>query len=98
MTIGELRDELEDWHESFEIIFGCEELEFYRLKKRGAGTVQLESNQTGYKDGKTGKLVSSEGDKTVIRGLQSVNVISLGSPSPSTELQPARRGSVGGKI
>ena len=36
MTIGELRDELEDWPESFEIIFGCEELEFYRFKKLGA--------------------------------------------------------------
>jgi hypothetical protein len=46
MTIGELRDELEDWPESYEIIFGCEELEFYRFKKRGADTVQLEFNQT----------------------------------------------------
>ena len=36
MTVGELRDELEDWPESFEIIFGCEELGFYRFKKRGA--------------------------------------------------------------
>jgi hypothetical protein len=34
MTIGELRDELDDWPESFEIIFGCPDLEFYRLKKR----------------------------------------------------------------
>ena len=32
MTIGELREELEDWPEGDEIIFGCEELEFYRLK------------------------------------------------------------------
>jgi hypothetical protein len=32
MTIGELRDELEDWPESYEIIFGCEELEFIGLK------------------------------------------------------------------
>jgi hypothetical protein len=55
MTVGELRDELEDWPESFEIIFGCEELEFYRFKKRGADTVQLEFNQTVYKDAKTGK-------------------------------------------
>ena len=55
MTIGELRDELEDWPESYEIIFGCEELEFYRFKKRGADTVQLEFNQTIYKDAKTGK-------------------------------------------
>jgi hypothetical protein len=34
MTIGELRDELDDWPESFDIIFGCPELEFYRLTKR----------------------------------------------------------------
>jgi hypothetical protein len=45
MTIGELRDELEDWPEGDEIIFGCEELEFYRFKKRGADTVQLEFNR-----------------------------------------------------
>jgi hypothetical protein len=55
MTIGELRDELEDWPDGDEIIFGCEELEFYRLKKRGDDAVQLEFNQTIYKDVKTGK-------------------------------------------
>ena len=55
MTIGELTDGLEDWPESYEIIFGCEESEFYRFKKRGADTVQLEFNQTIYKDAKTGK-------------------------------------------
>jgi len=44
MTIGELRDKLEDWPESYEIIFGCEALEVYRFKKRGADTVQLEFN------------------------------------------------------
>ena len=54
MTIGELRDELEDWPESYEIIFGREELEFYRFKKRGADTIQLEFNQTISKDAKTG--------------------------------------------
>jgi hypothetical protein len=30
MTIGELRDELEDWPEGDEIIFGCEELVRHR--------------------------------------------------------------------
>jgi hypothetical protein len=39
MTIGELREELEDWPEGDKIIFGCEELEVYRSKKRGANTV-----------------------------------------------------------
>jgi hypothetical protein len=37
MTIGELRDELDDWPESFEIIFGCPELEFIKIPKRGSG-------------------------------------------------------------
>ena len=55
MTIGELRDELDDWPESFEIIFGCPELEFYRLKKRAGDLLQLEFNQTIYKDFETGK-------------------------------------------
>ena len=55
MTIGELRDELDDWPESFEIIFGCPELEFYRLKKRAGDMLQLEFNQTIYKDSETGK-------------------------------------------
>jgi hypothetical protein len=50
-----IREELEDWPEGDEIIFGCEELEFYKFKKRGADTVQLEFNQTIYKDAKTGK-------------------------------------------
>jgi hypothetical protein len=55
MTIGELKDELEDWPDNSEIIFGCQELEFYRFKKRGDDTVQMEFNQTIYKDAKTGK-------------------------------------------
>jgi hypothetical protein len=55
MTIGELRDELDEWPESFEIIFGCPELEFYRLKKRAGDLLQLEFNQTIYKDSETGK-------------------------------------------
>jgi hypothetical protein len=36
--------------ESFEMIFGCPELEFYRLKKRAGDLLQLEFNQTIYKD------------------------------------------------
>jgi hypothetical protein len=55
MTIGELKDELEAWPDSCEIIFGCQELEFYRIKKREDDLVQLEFNQTIYKDAKTGK-------------------------------------------
>ena len=55
MTIGELRDELEGWPDSYEIILGCEELEFDRFKTRGVDTVQLEFDQTVYKDAKTGK-------------------------------------------
>jgi hypothetical protein len=55
MTVGELRDELDEWPESFEIIFGCPDLEFYRLKKRTGDLLQLEFNQTIYKDSGTGK-------------------------------------------
>jgi hypothetical protein len=55
MTIGELRDELDDWPESFEIIFGCPELEFNKLTKRHGDKLQLEFKQTIYKDAKTGK-------------------------------------------
>jgi hypothetical protein len=55
MTIGELRDELDEWPESFEIIFGCLDLEFYRLTKRHGDLLQLEFKQTIYKDSKTGK-------------------------------------------
>jgi hypothetical protein len=44
MTIGELREELEDWPEGDEIIFGCEELEFSigfavnQLRSKGLNT------------------------------------------------------------
>jgi hypothetical protein len=54
MTIGELRDELDGWPESLEIIFECPELEFYRLTKRRGDRLQLEFKQTIYKDAKTG--------------------------------------------
>ena len=45
MTIGELKDELEDWPDNSEIIFGCQELEFYRFKKRGDDTSRWNSTK-----------------------------------------------------
>lgn len=57
MTIGELKDRLKGWSDDFEIIFGCPELEFYRLKQRGERQVQLEFSQSIYKDNETGEWV-----------------------------------------
>jgi hypothetical protein len=41
MTIGELKERLNGWPDHDKIILGCEELEFYRLKRRGDNLVQL---------------------------------------------------------
>jgi hypothetical protein len=51
MTIGELKERLQGWPDDYQIIFGCEELAFYRLKQRGERLVQLEFGPTIYKDG-----------------------------------------------
>ena len=49
MTVGELRSHLEGWPDDYEITFGgC--LDFYRLKGRGATLVDMEFNQTVYRD------------------------------------------------
>jgi hypothetical protein len=54
MTIGELKERLKNWPDDDTIIFGCEELEFYRLKRRGDYLVQLEFSQNIWKDSATG--------------------------------------------
>lgn len=54
MTVGELKHRLQGLPDGYEIIFGCEELTFYRLKIRGEKLVQLECNQNIYKDPATG--------------------------------------------
>ena len=46
MTVGELRDMLEGVPADTRIYFGCSALEFFRLKWRGEGLLQIEFNQT----------------------------------------------------
>jgi predicted secreted protein len=43
-TVGELRQALKNYPDNWQVIFGCEELEFYRVKRRGEGLVQIEFN------------------------------------------------------
>jgi hypothetical protein len=45
-TVKDLRDALDVYPDDWQVIFGCEELEFYRVKKRGDKLVQIEFNQT----------------------------------------------------
>lgn len=45
MTVGELQDRLQAFSPDDKIIFGTNSLQFYRLKSRGAGLVQLEFEQ-----------------------------------------------------
>lgn len=53
MTVGELKSHFEGIPNDWQVIFGCEELEFYRVKQRGERLVQIEFNQTVYtSDGK----------------------------------------------
>lgn len=47
-TVGELRQALKNYPDNWQVIFGCEELEFYRTKRRGEELVQIEFNQTVY--------------------------------------------------
>jgi predicted secreted protein len=47
-TVGELRQALKNYPDNWQVIFGCEELEFYRVKRRGEGLVQIEFNQVIY--------------------------------------------------
>ena len=51
-TVGELREALRIFPDDWQVIFGCEELEFYRTKKRGDKLVQIEFRQTVSSDGK----------------------------------------------
>ena len=45
-TVGELREALKGYPDDWQVIFGCEELEFYRAKTRGPTLVQIEFNQS----------------------------------------------------
>lgn len=77
ITVGDLKRHLEAFGDEMEIFFGCEELEFYRLKQRGENLVQLEFNQTVYADSDgqvivdmhtNGEAVSSIGEKAFVHG------------------------------
>lgn len=50
MTVGELRQLLEDIPDDTRIYFGCFSLGFHRLKWRGEGLLQMEFNQTVWED------------------------------------------------
>jgi hypothetical protein len=54
-TIGDLRKALSLYPDDWQVIFGCEELEFSRAKKRDEGLVQIEFSQTVY--AKEGEVV-----------------------------------------
>ncbi|HRQ71786.1 MAG TPA: hypothetical protein PLU35_02030 [Phycisphaerales bacterium] len=49
ITVSQLRKELENWPDDFEVQFAGG-LEFYRFKVRGERLVQIEFNQSVYKD------------------------------------------------
>jgi hypothetical protein len=50
ITVGELKKLITAFPDDHQIYFGCEGLAFYRLKPRGEKIVQLEFNQTVYRD------------------------------------------------
>jgi hypothetical protein len=53
ITVGELQEALKVFPSDWKVIFGCEELEFYRTKARGEKLVQIEFNKSVYvEDGK----------------------------------------------
>lgn len=56
LTIGELRKSLELYPDDWQVIFGCEDLEFYRTKQRGDKLVQIEFNQSFTRNSE-GKIV-----------------------------------------
>lgn len=55
LTVGELKEMLAVHNDSDELYF-CG-LDFYRLKVRGPGLVQVEFDQQVYKDEETGRVV-----------------------------------------
>ena len=50
-TVGELRAALKPFPDDWQVIFGCEELEFHRTKARGEKLVQIEFNRIIYAEG-----------------------------------------------
>ncbi|MBB1329494.1 hypothetical protein H5087_09055 [Pseudoalteromonas sp. SR43-7] len=54
LTVGDLKKQLAHYDDDVEITFNG--LDFYRLKMRGENLVQIEFNQTVYKNTETGKV------------------------------------------
>lgn len=48
-TVGELKKALEHYPDDTEVIFGCHELKYSRLKPRGEKLVQVEFSQNIYR-------------------------------------------------
>jgi hypothetical protein len=55
LTIGELKEMIRLYDDDIEISFSG--LDFYRLKMRGDKLVQVEFNQTVYKERETGNVI-----------------------------------------
>lgn len=60
LTIGDLKEILSGFDNDIEISFSG--LDFYRLKMRADKLVQVEFNQSVYKDSKTGKVIVENHD------------------------------------
>jgi hypothetical protein len=52
ITVGDLKERLAAFPDDYQIFFGCYDLDFYRFKVRGEKLVQVEFNQTVYRDDK----------------------------------------------
>ncbi len=55
ITVGELKERLAGYSDDSILYFGG--LDFYRLKQRGEKLIQIEFDQTVYKDGDTGNVI-----------------------------------------
>lgn len=52
ITVGDLKERLAAFPDDCLISFGCDDLAFYRLKMRGEKLVQVEFDQSVYRDAK----------------------------------------------
>ncbi len=59
MTVGEFRERLADMPAEAKLYFGAPSLEFFRLKWRGPGLLQVEFSQTVYEDEKGNVFVDN---------------------------------------
>ena len=59
LTVGELRRHLEGIPDDARIIFGCDSLQFYRIKPRGSDYYQIEFSQSVWDDDKGDVFVTN---------------------------------------